>query len=175
MFNKPPQKDTASLIQDLRHSFDSFTAPKQPSPAPRMAGGAPACSIIDTGLVITGNLQSDRDVQVDGEINGDVHCSHLTVSKGGTISGSIVADEVVIRGKVNGTIRALQVVLQDTAHVESDIFHNSLIIEQGAVFDGQSQRQTDPRAHALAPRSATKAQSPKEGDETPGKKSERAA
>jgi cytoskeletal protein CcmA (bactofilin family) len=170
MFNKPPQKDTASLIQDLRQSFDSFTTQKQPSPAPRMAGAAPACSIIDTGLTITGNLQSDRDVQVDGEINGDVHCSHLTVSKGGTITGNIVADEVVIRGRVNGTIRALQVVLQDTAHVESDIFHNSLIIEQGAVFDGQSQRQADPKAQAQDVRTSAK----KRPSEEPGK-GERAA
>jgi cytoskeletal protein CcmA (bactofilin family) len=174
MFNKTPHKDGASLIKDLRQSLDTMLPVKQPVSTPRMSGSAPTRSVVDACLVITGNLQSDRDVQVDGEINGDVHCSHLTVSKGGTISGSIVADEVVIRGKVNGTIRALQVVLQDTAHVESDIFHNSLIIEQGAVFDGQSQRQTDPRAHALAPRSATKSQSPKEGDETPGK-SERAA
>ena len=174
MFNKPPQKDTSSLIQDLRQSFNSFTTQKpaqaqaQASPTPRMAGSAPACSIIDTGLVITGNLQSDRDVQVDGEINGDVHCSHLTVSKGGTITGNIVADEVVIRGKVNGIIHALQVVLQDTAHVESDIFHNSLIIEQGAVFDGQSQRQADPKAQAQQLRAAAKSKSSDD-------KSERAA
>jgi cytoskeletal protein CcmA (bactofilin family) len=157
MFNKSPQKDSASLIHDLRQSLDSFIPPKQSAPAPRMAGGAPSCSIIDTGLVITGNLQSERDVQVDGEINGDVHCAHLTVSKGGTINGNIVAEEVVIRGKVKGTIRAMQVVLQDTAHVESDIFHSSLIIEQGAIFDGQSQRQADPRAQAGDLRAAAKA------------------
>jgi cytoskeletal protein CcmA (bactofilin family) len=176
MFNKPPQKDTSSLIQDLRQSFDSFSTQKQPqaAPAPRMPGGAPACSIIDTGLVITGNLQSDRDVQVDGEINGDVNCSHLTVSKGGNITGNIVADEVVIRGKVNGTIHALQVVLQDTAHVESDIFHNSLIIEQGAIFDGQSQRQADPKAQAQQLRAATKKKASGERSE-PSDKDERAA
>jgi cytoskeletal protein CcmA (bactofilin family) len=170
MFNKSPQKDSASLIHDLRQSFDSFIPPKQSAPAPRMAGGTSSCSIIDSCLVITGNLQSERDVQVDGEINGDVHCSHLTVSKGGTINGNIVAEEVVVRGKVKGTIRALQVVLQDTAHVESDIFHSSLIIEQGAVFDGQSQRQTDPRAQAGELRAAVKA-----AEDSSSDKSERAA
>jgi cytoskeletal protein CcmA (bactofilin family) len=171
MFNKNPQKDSASLIQDLRQSFDSFIPPKQSAAAPsRMAGGAPSCSIIDSCLVITGNLQSERDVQVDGEINGDVHCSHLTISKGGTITGNVVAEEVVVRGKVKGTIRALQVVLQDTAHVESDIFHSSLIIEQGAIFDGQSQRQADPRAQAGDLRAMAKAS--KEGSSD---KSERAA
>ena len=175
MFNKNPQKDSASLMQDLRQSFDSFIPAKQPgSPAPRMAGGAPSCSIIDSCLVITGNLESERDVQVDGRINGDVHCAHLTVSKDGTINGSVIAEEVVIRGKVKGSIHAIQVVLQDSAHVESDIFHNSLIIEQGAVFDGQSQRQSDPIAQAKELRAAAKKPSVGESKEKPAK-SERAA
>jgi cytoskeletal protein CcmA (bactofilin family) len=174
MFNKNPQKDGASLIQDLRQSFDSFVPAKQPGSSPRMPGGPPTCSIIDACLAITGNLQSDRDVQVDGQITGDVHCSHLTVSKDGTINGNIVAEEVVIRGKVKGTIRALQIVLQDSAHVESEIFHNSLIIEQGAVFDGQSHRQTDPRAQAGDLRAIANMKPAGEGKAKPGK-SERAA
>jgi cytoskeletal protein CcmA (bactofilin family) len=140
MFNKSPHKDGASLMQDLRQSFDAMLPAKQPVSASRMAGGAPTRSVVDACLVITGNLQSDRDVQVDGEIHGDVNCSQLVVSKDATINGNVTAEEVVVRGKVKGIIRADQVVLQETAHVESDIFHKSLIIEQGACFDGQSHR-----------------------------------
>jgi cytoskeletal protein CcmA (bactofilin family) len=136
-------KESGSLIQDIRQSFDSLLPAKQggtPTPAPRVPGGPPTRSIVDSCLVITGNLESERDVQVDGAINGDVNCSQLVVSKDATITGNVTAEEVVIRGKVKGVIRAAQVVLQDTAHVESDIFHKSLIIEQGAHFDGQSHR-----------------------------------
>lgn len=175
MFNKNPQKDSASLMQDLRQSFDAFVPAKQPaSAAPRMAGGTPSCSIIDSCLVITGNLESERDVQVDGRINGDVQCAHLTVSKDGMINGNIIAEEVVIRGNVKGTIRATQVVLQDSAHVESDIFHSSLIIEQGAIFDGQSQRQSDPIAQAKELRAAGKKSSAGESKDKAAK-AERAA
>ena len=102
-------------------------------------------------LVITGNLESERDVQVDGELNGDIRCSQLIVSRDATINGNIVADEVVVRGKVKGVIRADQVMLQDTAQVDSEIFHKSLIIEQGACFDGESRRIDEP-ASAAAPR-----------------------
>ena len=110
----------------------------------RMSGGAPSRSVIDACLVITGNLQSERDVQVDGELNGDIRCSQLIVSRDATINGNIVADEVVVRGKVKGIIRAISVTLQDTAVVESEIFHKSLAIEQGACFDGLSRRRDEP-------------------------------
>ena len=76
--------------------------------------------------------------------NGDIRCAQLIVGRDATINGSIVADEVVVRGKVKGVIRAAQVMLQDTAQVESEIFHKSLVIEQGASFDGESRRIDEP-------------------------------
>jgi len=83
-------------------------------------------------------------VQVDGQINGDIHCEHLIVGKDATINGNICAEDVVVRGKVSGTIRANRITLQDTAVVESDIYHKSLTIEQGACFEGRSSRREEP-------------------------------
>ena len=154
--NKKPDEDITDTIPLKRD-------PQQPAdPAHamlRMSGRAPSRSVIDACLVINGNLQSERDVQVDGELNGDIRCSQLIVSRDATINGNIVADEVVVRGKVKGIIRADQVMLQDTAQVESEIFHKSLVIEQGAIFDGQSCR-IDESARAsvdLAPESESAA------------------
>ena len=139
--NKKPEElisDSVLLKKDPPQSSDQLHAML------RMSGGVPTRSVIDACLVITGNLQSERDVQVDGELNGDIRCSQLIVSRDATINGNIVADEVVVRGKVKGVIRADQVMLQDTARVESEIFHKSLIIEEGACFDGQSFRTDQP-------------------------------
>jgi len=81
---------------------------------PRPMAGAPARCVIDAALVITGNLESERDVQLDGELRGDITCSQLVISRDATLLGNVVADEVVVRGKVKGIIRASQVMLQDT-------------------------------------------------------------
>jgi len=153
--NKKPEEqflDTAPLKAQPHRS------PDQAQAGLRMSGGPPSRSIIDACLVITGNLHSERDVQVDGKLHGDIHCSQLVVSRDATIDGNIVADEVVVRGKVKGVIRAKQVMLLDTAQVESDIFHKSLVVEQGACFDGQSRRMdepakatADPKPEALQP------------------------
>lgn len=105
-------------------------------------------SIIGTDLNITGNVISKGEIQVDGEIQGDIHCTSLIVGEQAVISGGIVSEDVVIRGKVLGSIRGMRVTLQSNAHVEGDVFHQSLAVEQGAFFEGKSRRSDDPLAGA---------------------------
>jgi cytoskeletal protein CcmA (bactofilin family) len=120
------------------------------STAPR-ANERVAASVIGPDLTINGNLISKGEVQVDGIVEGDIHGSHVIIGETATISGGIVADEVVIRGHVVGSVRSKRVMLQSTSQVEGDIFHQSLSIEQGAMFEGKSRRTTDdPRTIPLA-------------------------
>jgi cytoskeletal protein CcmA (bactofilin family) len=107
----------------------------------RRANGAPARAIIDAGLCIKGDLDTDGEVQVDGQVKGQVTCAHIIVGQEGGIFGDIKADEVVVRGKVKGTVRAKRVVLQQSAHIEGDIFHEKLTIEEGARFQGASKQE----------------------------------
>ena len=107
--------------------------------------------------MITGNLQSEGEVQVDGQIHGDIRCAHLTVGRDALVDGNITAEEVVVRGKVTGVIRANRVILQDSAHVESEIFHKKLSIEEGACFEGTSRRREDPLNAEIAGREAHRA------------------
>lgn len=100
--------------------------------------GSATQSVIDSWLTITGTLESEGDVRVEGQIKGDIRCAHLVVGRDATVSGDIVAEEAVVRGKVRGSIRANRVILQDSACVESDIYHRTLSIDEGASFDGQS-------------------------------------
>jgi cytoskeletal protein CcmA (bactofilin family) len=111
----------------------------------RQRAEAPARSVIDALLTIMGDLECEGDIQVDGRVQGQVRCTQLIVGKDATINGDIVAEEVVVRGKVKGVIRANRVRLQETAYVEGEIFHRSLIaIEDGASFEGQIRRTSEP-------------------------------
>lgn len=103
-------------------------------------------SIIGPELQITGNLISRGEVQIEGEINGDIHGSHVLVGERATVTGGIVADEVVVRGHVMGSVRGKRVLLQSTSRVEGDVYHLTLAIEQGAYFEGKSRRTDDPTA-----------------------------
>ena len=62
------------------------------------------------------------------------------------IEGNVVAEDVVIRGRVIGSIRGVRVILQSTCHIEGDLVHASLAIEQGAYFEGNSRRSENPLA-----------------------------
>lgn len=103
-------------------------------------------SIIESDLKITGNVMSKGEIQVDGQIEGDIHCTSIIVGEEALIKGGIVSEDIVIRGRVVGSIRGTRVTLQANAHVEGDVFHESLAIEQGALFEGKSRRSTDPIA-----------------------------
>jgi cytoskeletal protein CcmA (bactofilin family) len=56
----------------------------------------------------------------------------------------VVADDVVVNGRVVGRVRGLKVRLTATARVEGDIIHKTIAIESGAHFEGSVQRQDDP-------------------------------
>ena len=101
------------------------------------------CALIDAGLNIKGDLATDSDVQIDGEINGNVTCAHLTVGKDGVVNGDIEALEVVVRGSVKGAIRASRVMLLESANVAGNIFYDSMSMEEGADFRGASNKGKD--------------------------------
>ncbi|MEZ5844499.1 MAG: polymer-forming cytoskeletal protein [Hyphomicrobiaceae bacterium] len=127
----------------------------QPSSASRAIGARPGeraiPSVIGADLVIIGNMLSKGEVQVDGEVQGDLHGSLVQVGERARITGGIIADEVVVRGHVMGSIRSKKVMLQASSHVEGDIYHQSLAIEQGAFFEGKSRRSDDPTAGVQRP------------------------
>ena len=97
-------------------------------------------SIIGEDLTIRGNVTSKGEIQVDGEIEGDIRCGSLLLGDKSKVTGGVAAEDVVVRGHIVGSIRGLRITLQAQSHVEGDIFHQSLAIEQGAYFEGKSRR-----------------------------------
>lgn len=114
-----------------------------PSPAPR-ASERRGPSLIGSDLTITGNLVSKGEIQIEGEVQGDIRSTNVVVGESANITGSISAEEIVVRGKVMGSVRGKRVLLQTASHVEGDIYHQTLAIEQGAYFEGKSRRSGDP-------------------------------
>ncbi|SFS13147.1 bactofilin family protein [Yoonia litorea] len=104
----------------------------------------PAASTLSSDLLITGNLKTTGDIQVEGQVEGDIRAHLLTVGEGATIKGEVVADDVVVNGRIIGRVRGLKVRLTSTARVEGDIIHKTIAIESGAHFEGSVQRQDDP-------------------------------
>jgi cytoskeletal protein CcmA (bactofilin family) len=97
-------------------------------------------TVIAKGLRIEGSVTADGLVEVNGRIDGEMHCTSVIISRGAHVSGTIAAERVVVDGTVEGPIRGGEVMLKSQAHVVGDIHHQSLSIESGAYFDGRSVR-----------------------------------
>ncbi|MDM8168349.1 polymer-forming cytoskeletal protein [Roseovarius sp.] len=104
----------------------------------------PPASVLSSDLHVTGNLKTTGDIQVEGTVEGDIRAHLLTIGEGATIKGEVIADDVVINGRIVGRVRGLKVRLTSTARVEGDIIHKTIAIESGAHFEGSVQRQDDP-------------------------------
>jgi cytoskeletal protein CcmA (bactofilin family) len=118
-----------------------------PPLAPRAAATeAGPRSVIGNDLKIIGQglkIFGQGTLQVDGEIEGDVGGAEVIIGEKGKVSGTVAAERVIVRGTICGIIRGTAVTLQSSSHVEGDIHHVSLIIEQGAQFDGRCRRAAD--------------------------------
>ena len=119
-----------------------------------MFGSRRGKTVIGDGLKIQGHVTADGLVEVNGQIEGDLHCSSLIISPKAQIVGSIIAERVVVNGKVEGPIQGGDVVLKSQAHVVGDIHHQSLTIEKGAYFDGRAKQEHG--ANGREPERATK-------------------
>ena len=127
-------------------SPETLTQPVSRPSGSVVAGGKGGPSLVGMDLMINGNLSSDGEIHIEGEVQGDIKCASLIVGDNARVTGEVVAEDVVIRGNMMGTIKGMRVTLQSSSHVEGDIFHKSLAIEQGAFFEGKSRRSDDPTA-----------------------------
>jgi len=148
MFTKKPDSD-AEMSDKTEEPDKTESKPLESRPplqartshSRELSGTGP--SLIGEDLTITGNIVSKGEVHVDGEVQGDINCVSLIVGEKAQINGGIVAEDVIVRGRVEGTVRGTRLSLQATSHVEGDIVHKSLVIEQGAYFEGKSRREDD--------------------------------
>lgn len=93
-------------------------------------------SVISKALKITGQLESTEDIQVDGEIDGDVRGLSVKVGNNAKVKGTVYGEEVELAGTVDGKIEAKKVVLTSTAKMSGDIVHQSIQIDAGAHVAG---------------------------------------
>lgn len=108
-------------------------------------------SMIGADVRIVGDIRSQGEMQIDGQVEGDIACQVLVVGEGARITGEVTADTVRIHGEVIGKIVAGALTIARSAKVTGDISHDSLEIEAGAQVEGHILRKGVP-----APRAAEK-------------------
>ncbi|MDP9120244.1 MAG: polymer-forming cytoskeletal protein [Acidobacteriota bacterium] len=94
---------------------------------------------LDRGSHLHGELRFDAHFRVHGKLTGTVVSDgELVVGDGGEVDGEIRVGQVLVSGTVRGTITASRrIQIAATGKMFADLDTPSLIIEDGALFEGR--------------------------------------
>lgn len=100
---------------------------------------SPVRNLIGTGTVIKGDIESNGDIRIDGQLIGSIKANgKVTVGQTGTLEGDITCKQAEISGNVKGIINTEELTsLKATAKLEVDLNTKQLLIEVGAQFTGK--------------------------------------
>ncbi|MDH5717757.1 MAG: polymer-forming cytoskeletal protein [Spirochaetia bacterium] len=100
----------------------------------------PISSFIGEKASFTGEFVLEGSIRIDGVFSGKILSeSKVIVGKTGHVKTNIQAKIVVVAGKVDGNIYALESVhLLESAKVYGDIISANLTMDDGVVFEGRA-------------------------------------
>jgi len=127
------------VVDNKAHESGSAKLPPPTQNSTGRQASAAQCtapSIISRSLKITGQLESSEDIQIDGEVEGDIRGVSVKVGSGATVKGSVYGEFVELSGTVDGKIEARKVVLTGTARMSGDVIHKDIQIDSGAHLNG---------------------------------------
>ena len=95
-------------------------------------------NIISIGTKITGDIETDGDFRIDGNIEGNVNSKgKVVIGNNGFVKGEIICSNAEISGTISGKITVSELLsLKSSSKVNGDIKTGKLSIEPGAVFSG---------------------------------------
>jgi cytoskeletal protein CcmA (bactofilin family) len=135
-----------------------------PPPSASAAGAAEAhgggrrgmVTLVAAGTKIKGEVSGATEVQIEGEIEGNVRVDGLvSVSAGGLVHGPVHGRIVRVGGQVVGNVTgAERVEVSAAGSVEGDIAAPRVVIAEGAFFKGKIDMKSD---HDQEPRRPAKA------------------
>jgi cytoskeletal protein CcmA (bactofilin family) len=99
-----------------------------------------AVTILTSGCHFNGKLYCRGSSRIGGKIEGEIISEGLLIiEEGATILAEVKAEEAIIQGFVRGKIEAKgRVELCNTSRFEGDISSPTLIVHEGAQFNGRS-------------------------------------
>ena len=121
-------------------------------------------TIIGADVVLTGNLKSSGNVQINGRVKGKITTdADILIGETAQIDGSIKCRTAVINGQIQGNIETAEdLEIAPTGKIFGDVITQNLIIKKGSIFIGKS---TMPEAEGEIPKEGEKIKAAEEESE----------
>lgn len=103
------------------------------------AASAPHLSVLARGLRVTGEIESDGIVTIEGRLDGVILGSaQVVVAPDGVVVGDVSAYEVIVSGLVEGDIAAAKrIELKPGGHVRGDVTAPRIVVHEGGEVNGR--------------------------------------
>lgn len=90
------------------------------------------------GTKITGNITSDGDIRIDGDIEGEIKTSgRVVLGKSSKVNGTVVCPNAEVLGKFTGKLIVSDTLsIRDSADVSGEITTAKLAVDVNATFNG---------------------------------------
>jgi len=100
-----------------------------------------AVNLISSSTKVTGDISTESDIRIDGVLNGNLITNgRLIIGTNGKIEGDIRCKSAEIEGVMKGKIITDELLsLKSTSSFTGDITTSQLLIEPGAIFQGNCQ------------------------------------
>jgi cytoskeletal protein CcmA (bactofilin family) len=97
-----------------------------------------SANTIQSGTIIKGEVNSEGNIRIDGKLEGSLDTQgKLVVGNSGVITGDVNCQHANIEGRIEGKLEVNEMlILKRTAVIKGDITTRRLVVEEGAVFNG---------------------------------------
>jgi cytoskeletal protein CcmA (bactofilin family) len=101
--------------------------------------GKPTSAFLAKGCQIIGKVQLGGPGRIEGEVDGEIIAQDtLYIGEGASVKATITGTVIVVHGQVTGDITAkTSLELRAHSRVTGNIIAPSLVINEGAYFEGQ--------------------------------------
>ena len=101
--------------------------------------GGSGATLISAGTTLKGDISSNSDLRIDGNIIGNVSSgAKIVVGASGNVEGDLSGNQADIVGKVSGNIKTKDLLqLRGDCVVNGNVYAGKLQVEPTAIFNGQ--------------------------------------
>lgn len=118
------------------------------SERPVHSNPAAAASVIGVDILVTGDIEAEVDLHIEGRVLGNVRCATLILGERSSVKGKVLAQRVRVSGVIDGAVETIDLAVEATARVKGEISFSRLRVANGGVIEGTITHKPLPRGAA---------------------------
>ncbi len=95
-------------------------------------------AVIGKGINVQGTISGEGDLLIEGRLQGQIQLQNqVLIANSASVAAEIDAQKITVLGQAEGSWSAAQVELKSSAQVNADVRTPSIVMEEGASFQGK--------------------------------------